>query len=312
MVGIHYSEKRIQKDKKTMRVRAQRVGLSGERVRILGKSGACGGLWYYQEGDRTDFVVVEVHGGGFMYNSAADDDEMCRVIHEKLKVPVLACDYRLTPEYKFPIGLEDVYECAKFAVEHPIFKRKKPQVLFWGHSAGANLAAGAAYLAKERKEFPVICQILDYPYMDVYKLARERRRIRSSVSGKLMDTFAFQYTLDGDLERPLISPVRMGKKELQETAKTFLLLCGRDNLNQGGKDYGKKLRGYGVPVHFHYVKGAIHGFLENYYNYPYIPLFTKLTITRKQRQLAEETMEVIIRWIGSEIILDTPKENTIK
>ncbi len=297
MAGTYLSEKQIQKEKAIMQKRAMRSNLYGTRVAIKAKEGEISGLWYYQEGDRLDFVLVEVHGGGFMYNSAADDDNLCREIHERLKIPVLACDYRLTPEYKYPTGLEDVYACGNYATQHPVFGKEKPKVIFWGHSAGANLAAGAVYLAKERKEYKVACQILDYPYMDAYKTSRERKRIRSSVSGKLMDTFAHQYTADGDLKKPLISPVLMTEESLSGMPDTFLLLCGRDNLNQGGKDYGKLLKKTGVKVNFYYVRDALHGFIENYYNYPYVPLLTKLTVTKEQGRLAEEALSAIADWL---------------
>lgn len=59
------------------------------------------------------YLIIEVHGGGFMYNTAADDDDFCHFIHQTLGIPVISCDYSLTPEHPFPTGLEDVYDwCA--------------------------------------------------------------------------------------------------------------------------------------------------------------------------------------------------------
>ena len=51
------------------------------------------------------YLIVEVHGGGFMYNTAADDDDFCHFIHQTLGIPVISCDYSLTPEHPFPTGL---------------------------------------------------------------------------------------------------------------------------------------------------------------------------------------------------------------
>ena len=67
-------------------------------------------------------------------------------------------------------------------------------VIIWGHSAGANLTSGAAFWDKEERVFSIGLQILDYPYMDTYLKANERKRNCQSVSGKLMDTFAHYYT----------------------------------------------------------------------------------------------------------------------
>ena len=112
-----------------------------------------------------------------------------------------------------------------------------------------------------------------------------------------MDTFAHQYTADGDLKKPLISPVLMTEESLSGMPDTFLLLCGRDNLNQGGKDYGKLLKKTGVKVNFYYVRDALHGFIENYYNYPYVPLLTKLTVTKEQGRFAKEALSAIADWL---------------
>lgn len=172
----------------------------------------------------------------------------------------------------------------------------------WGHSAGANLAAGVAYLASQNSDFSPCMQILDYPYMDPYKKSYERTHIRCSVSGKLMDTFAHHYTKNwDDLKQILISPVLFPSDSFAKMPETFLLLCGRDNLNEAGKLYGKKLKKAGVPVTFHYVRDALHGFIENHYNYANISLLTRLQITGTQHRLAEESVEFICKWIENHI-----------
>mgnify|MGYP000724277787 CR=1 FL=1 len=144
---------------------------------------------YNKENLHPGYLIVEVHGGGFMYNTAADDDDFCHFIHQTLGIPVIACDYSLTPEHPFPIGLEDVYDCVLHALSMKELKARPDRIILWGHSAGANLAAGTVYMARENQQFTPCMQILDYPYMDPYRSSAERRPIRNSVSGKLMDTF---------------------------------------------------------------------------------------------------------------------------
>lgn len=298
----YYSPKTIQKEQARQQRRACRPHLYGKRISFKGRNGQhISALVYNERNQHPGYVIVEVHGGGFMYNSAADDDDFCHHIHQKLGIPVISCDYRLSPQYPFPVGLFDVYDCVCHALKLTALKAQPDKIILWGHSAGANLAAGTAYLATRNTDFSPCMQILDYPYMDPYREASKRAPIKYSVSGKLMDTFAYYYTKEHrTLKNILISPILFPAESFAAMPKTFLLLCGRDNLNEGGKAYGKLLRKAGIPVQFYYVKEALHGFIENHYNYPYISLLTKLQITKKQHTLAEQSVKEICRWIKRE------------
>ena len=106
----------------------------------------------------------------------------------------------------FPTGLEDVYDCVLHALSMKELKAQPDKIILWGHSAGANLAAGTVYMAGEKQQFTPCMQILDYPYMDPYRSSTERKPIKNSVSGKLMDTFAHYYTESSEeLRNVLIS-----------------------------------------------------------------------------------------------------------
>lgn len=281
-----------------MQKRACRSHINGSRLSVPVRSGSIEAFVYNQKNAHPGYLIVEVHGGGFMYNTAADDDDLCQAIHEMLEIPVIACDYRPAPAFPFPTGIQDVFDSVKYALTLPELKASPDKIILWGHSAGANLAAAAAYLASLSDDFSPCMQILDYPYMDPYRKASQRVPIRYSVSGKMMDTFAHYYTENPRiLEDILISPVLKPSGFFRELPETFILLCGCDNLNQGGKEYGKLLEEAGVPVSFHYVKQALHGFIENHYNYPYIPFLTKLTISKEQRELAERSVKRICGWI---------------
>lgn len=287
----------IAREQAKMRKRARRDRVLGERIEIPARNGTIDALLYRGGNDRPGFVILEVHGGGFMYNTAWDDDDFCAYIHRRLQIPVVACNYRVAPGHQFPVGLEDVYACAEYVSRLPELQASPDKVILWGHSAGANLAAGACLLAKERGGFSPALLVLDYPYMDAYRKSWERAEIRCSVPGKLMDTFAHYYTREETLRDPLVSPALTPCRRLSGMPRTFLLLCGKDNLNAGGKAYGKRLKRAGVPVTVCYVREALHGFIENHFNYRYVPLLTKLQMTHRQRQLAKLSTEHICAWI---------------
>ncbi|MDC7291718.1 alpha/beta hydrolase [Blautia schinkii] len=297
----YYKMNTIRKEQARMQKRACRHQLKGRKITVPTRNGSMSAFLYNEKNLYPGFLIVEVHGGGFMYNTAADDNDFCDYIHKNLGIPVISCDYSLSPHAPFPTGLEDVYDCIKYALTLPELKASPDKIILWGHSAGANLAAGAAYLSTKAADFATCLQILDYPYMDVWRESHQRPRIKYSVSGKLMDTFAHYYTEEAStLKNILISPILHSAASFRKMPPTFLLLCGRDNLNEGGKQYGKLLKKAGVPVTFYYVKEALHGFIENHFNYRYLSFLAKIPITKKQHRLAETSVNDICDWIRKE------------
>ena len=297
-----HTEEVIKREQARMQKRACRPHLYGKKITVPTRNGSMHAFVYNSKNLHPGYLIVEVHGGGFMYNTAADDDDFCHFIHQTLGIPVISCDYSLTPEHPFPTGLEDIYDCVLHALSVKELKARPDKIILWGHSAGANLAAGTVYMAGENQQFTPCMQILDYPYMDPYRSSTERKPIKNSVSGKLMDTFAHYYTESSEeLRNVLISPVLFPAETFTDMPPTFILLCGRDNLNQGGKEYGLLLRKAKVPVTFYYVREALHGFIENHFNYEYIPVITKIQITRRQHELAEKSVKHICRWITEQI-----------
>ena len=113
-------------------------------------------------------VFVSFHGGGFVMGSADDDDVWCRRIADAVGCAVVSVDYRLAPEHKFPVALEECYDVVKWVCADAAVLGIDPgRLAVGGHSAGGNLAAGLCLLAKERREFSVVYQVLDYPPLDL-------------------------------------------------------------------------------------------------------------------------------------------------
>lgn len=113
-------------------------------------------------------VFINLHGGGFVFGSALDDDVWCRKIANAAACVVVNVDYHLAPEHKFPAALEECYDVAKWLHDNPSALNIDPgRIAVGGHSAGGNLAALLCLLAKKRGEFPLIYQVLNYPPLDL-------------------------------------------------------------------------------------------------------------------------------------------------
>lgn len=64
-------------------------------------------------------VFVYIHGGGWVTGSLETDDPTCRRLARELPLVVVNVEYRLAPEHKFPVGIEDCYDVVKW-VPHPL------------------------------------------------------------------------------------------------------------------------------------------------------------------------------------------------
>lgn len=295
----------IRRERNIGDTRAKRSSVYGEKMWIPVRGGKIEVLLYRackEKQTENSPILFEVHGGGFMYNSAYDDDNLCAYLNQRLGITVVACNYRRTPKYPYPIGLEDVYSIIRYMIHSPKFHIDRKKIIILGHSAGGNLAASTVLLAKQRKEFLPCMQILDYPHLNVYIDSKKRPRIRKSLSPKLIDMFADFYTKTKEERRnPLISPVFAGCDMLEGLPPTYILTCGNDSLNIDGTNYAKLLQKNGVEVKENKVKNAIHGFVENTFNYDYNPWKVKMKITKKQAKMAYEAVEDWITWIEKKL-----------
>jgi acetyl esterase len=102
-------------------------------------------------------LLVYFHGGRFFSGDLESHDPLCRILAQACACRVLAVDYRMAPEHRFPAALDDACAAVQWAVG------QGSPVAIAGDSAGANLAIGAARTVRN----PAIrCQVLIYPMIN--------------------------------------------------------------------------------------------------------------------------------------------------
>lgn len=134
----------------------------------LNADGNTVGLWRYyprQSQNRKDrSALVFIHGGGWISGSVYTVENSCRYIAEKADAVVFSVDYSLAPEKPYPNGLNDCYCALCHVAEHAAEYGIDPnRIAICGDSAGGNLTAALALMARD-KGFPkVALQVLIYP-----------------------------------------------------------------------------------------------------------------------------------------------------
>lgn len=209
-------------------------------------------------------VLVYFHGGGWVAGGLQSCDSLCRFITKKSNCIVVSVDYRLAPEKQFPIPLEDAYRATAWVNRHAEEINADPdRVAVGGDSAGGNLAASVALLARERNDFELTHQLLVYPPMDAScgSSSYEENSQGYFLTKADMEWFWSHY-LRSDINgrNPYASPRRAA--DLSGLPSTTIITSEFDPLRDDGKEYATRLREDGVDVDYTCYDGMIHGFFR--------------------------------------------------
>jgi acetyl esterase len=209
-------------------------------------------------------AIVYFHGGGFVIGDLESHDGTCRRLCHNIGCTVVSVDYRLAPEHVFPAAVDDSYAATEWVAAHAgALKIDPKRIAVAGDSAGGNLAAVVAIIARD-KGGPAIChQLLTYPVTD---MAFRSQSYVSNGEGyfltkDMMAWFGRQYVPAGhDVEDPLLSPLY--HKNLKGLPPATVITAEYDPLRDEGEDYARKLEAAGVPVKLVRYDGVFHGFFS--------------------------------------------------
>lgn len=207
-------------------------------------------------------VLVYAHGGGFVFCDLDSHDGLCRDFANRLAAVVISVAYRLAPENQWPDAAEDVYTTARWAADNAdAVGGDARRVAVGGDSAGGNLAAVTALMARDRRGPPIAAQLLIYPVM-----AADFDNESYRLFGKgfynpepALHWYWDQYVpaLD-DREHPYASPLRA---DLAGLPPAIVVAAGHDPLRDECLAYADALEAAGVVTVRCLFEGGIHGFM---------------------------------------------------
>ncbi len=224
---------------------------------------------YRPSGARELPLIVYFHGGGFVICTIEMYDDMCRMLANHSGCAVASVDYRLAPEAPFPGPLEDCYLALKNLAGRGAELGIDPSRLaVAGDSAGGNLAAATALLARERGGPALRYQGLIYPCVDPACDSPSQRAFAENhmLTRSGMLWYWKQYLRSpGDANNPLAAPPLA---DLRGLPPASLITAEFDPLRDEGEDYADRLRAAGVEVIGRRYLGMIHGFASMPYLTP--------------------------------------------
>jgi acetyl esterase len=211
--------------------------------------------------DQTLPALVYFHGGGWTIGDVDTHDVLCRQLALGARCVVVSVDYRLAPEYPFPAAVEDCFAATRYVAENAA-KLKIRGIAVAGDSAGGNLAATVALLARDGGGPALAFQLLIYPATDQRggTASYERNAEGYMLTRDVMQYFRRAYLPDDkDWTDWRASPLLA--KSHANLPPALVITAGYDPLLDEGRAYADRLRAAGVKVSYREFADMIHGFV---------------------------------------------------
>jgi len=210
-------------------------------------------------------VLVFFHGGGWVVGNIESHEAMCRHLANRAECAVVAVDYRMGPEHKFPAAVDDCFAATGWVADNGASLGIDPRRLaVGGDSAGGNLGAVVSLLARDKGAPRIACQLLIYPATDA---AMRHDSIARYAEGYVLTRATMRWFYDQYLRTPedaadwRVSPLLAS--DLAGLPPAFVLTAGYDPLCDEGDAYAARLAAAGVPVTHRRFPGQVHGFVTN-------------------------------------------------
>ncbi len=209
-------------------------------------------------------VLVYFHGGGWVVGNLDSHDHLCRYLAAKSGVVVVAVDYRLAPEHKFPAAYEDCLAATRWvAASASELGLDAKRIAVGGDSAGGSLAAVTA-LAVRDEAWPMLrLQLLLYPSTD---FTADTASMRDNGSGYLLTRAAMEQFIDWYLPSRIARTDPRASPQLavdhSGVAPAFVISAECDPLRDEAHIYADTLERAGVAVERRCYDGMVHGFMR--------------------------------------------------
>jgi acetyl esterase len=233
-------------------------------ILVPGPAGALPVRLYYPSRGKSLPLLIYFHGGGWVIGDVEIVDKPCRALANASQCVVASVNYRVSPETKFPGPVEDCYAATRWLAEHAEeIGADRQKLAVSGDSAGGNLAAVVALMARDRGGPAIAFQLLIYPVTAPAR-GSEFASYRDNGEGYLLTRGGMEWFWDHylrspeDGKNPYASPLHAS--DLSRLPPAMVVTAEFDPLRDEGSAYARRLQEAGVKVKLSQNEGMIHGF----------------------------------------------------
>lgn len=208
-------------------------------------------------------ALLYLHGGGWVIGAPETHEDICRILANAVGAVVVSPDYRLAPDHRFPAAVEDCATALRWMVDEAATLGIDPaRVVVGGDSAGGNLAAVTALMARDGSVPAIIGQVLIYPVTDQNQTGQSYTDCAEGygLTAAGMRWFRDHYVSQAEWDDWRASPLKA--QSLAGVAPAIVILAGADVLFSEGKAYADRLESE-ASCTTKIWPGQIHGFVSN-------------------------------------------------
>jgi acetyl esterase len=207
-------------------------------------------------------VLLYLHGGGFVIGNLETHDSLCRQLALRSGAAVVALDYRLAPEHRFPTAVDDARAALHWLARHAAsIGLDATRLGVAGDSAGGTLAAVCAIDARDN-ELPLRIQVLITPGTTAHA---DTGSHQTFASGYLLEAEGIAWFFDHYIAKEQRADWRFAPllaDDVDRLAPACIVLAECDPLIDEGLAYADKLRAAGVAVDLELYPGVTHDFIK--------------------------------------------------
>ena len=243
----------------------QRAGFDASVAKVPGAEGvaieaAAGpgfeGRWFRPEGARKGAAILHLHGGGFVVGSTISHRPILTNLARAAGIDILALDYRMAPEHKYPAALDDAMAAYRWLLDQGY---AADRIALAGDSAGANLVLSLMLRARDEAMPLPGCGVMMSPWLDLRVTADSIMRnapFDPLMTREMILDMAKHYAGDVALGDPRISPVLA--PDLSGLPPIYIQNSDADILEDDGHLLAGRGMAAGVDITIDSYPGMIH------------------------------------------------------
>ena len=231
-------------------------------IQIPGPAGEIPIRVYTPESEESTLpALIFYHGNGWVAGSLNSHDNVCRTLSASSGCIIVAVDYRLAPDHKFPAGLEDALHTYEWVRENSkLIGADASRIAVGGESSGGNLAAAVSIMARDKGIAPDY-QLLMYPLLDLTRETDSAKAFDGYGMPMGMLNWCAENYLNSAEEKHKFEASPLKAESFKDLPTTHLICGDFDPVRDECIEYVKRLKEAGVTVRFSPYENMIHSFI---------------------------------------------------
>lgn len=209
-------------------------------------------------------MLINFHGGGFLKGRYDRDDLFCYKIANALGCDVVDIDYKLAPEYQYPVAVNESFEVVEWLFQHADkWGVDINKVVLSGQSSGGNLVTTVVMRSLQSKVIKPCGVFIGWAPLDLYTDPALKPRTERDMPPERARLYNSFYCKEEQMREYLVSPIFAEESQLKLFPKTLMFSAGQDSLAMEDEAFALKLIKAGVEVRLQRFENSAHGFLTN-------------------------------------------------